>query len=397
MVVVGSGFTGLHAALALARGGREVLVIEAESLGFGASTRNNGSPIPYFYLKLDAMQKRFGEHRGTALALTAVESLDFFLDFIHTENIDCGLQEAERFFVARKPEQRDKLAALAAHYPRHGIDIGWEPISGAALDEETGLPGSAGGIVVRRSLIIHPGVYHAGLIERAKHAGVMLVDRTRMLRLARNGRNHRVETTRGTISARDVVVATNGYTGPEFAWGRRRLIGVRVFKAATEPLPDELRERYFPHPRVLVNTRLNHTVIRTTPDASRIIVGGRAGMSGNDARRHAQVLHRDLVQFIPDFRDVGFTHCWDGWMGFTFDKMPHYGVHDGIHYALGFGGVGITMGSWLGHRLGRRILGDDIAPTPIDELSFPTRPLYYGQHWPVALMTAWINVMDKLQ
>ena len=397
VVVVGSGFTGLSAALALARGGREVVVIEAESLGQGASTRNNGALVPYLYLKLDKLQKSFGVERGTAIAMTAVESMEFFLDFIRTEGIDCELAEHERFFLALTPAHHHTLSQLAALYPRHGIDIGWESLSGAALFEETGLDQYAGAVVARRAPGIHPGIYHAKLLERVRQAGAAVLDRTRVRQVVRDGGGLRVETSQGTLRARDVIVATNGYSGPEFPWARRRVISLRVFKAASEVLPDEIREGLFSTRRFLVNTRLNHTVIRLTPDRQRIIVGGRAGMMGSDARVHAEKLHRDMVQLVPALRPLRLTHCWDCRMGFTFDKLPFVGLHDGIHYAIGFCGVGITMGSWLGTRLAHRILGHAPAPTPYDDRPFPTRPLYRGQQWPVTLQMAWFNFKDKLQ
>ena len=397
VVVIGAGFTGLHTALVLARGGLDVVVVEAHRAGFGASTRNNGAVIPYHYLKLDAMIARYGERRGIALAATALDALEFFLGFVAEEGIDCDLQCAQRYFLARTTTSRDRLAALAARYAQSGLEIGWETIERDALTNATGVSSHRGGIVMRRSLQIDPARYHAALLARAREAGVTVLEQTPVAGIERVAGTQRVSTVRGPIDAARVVVATNAYTGAFFPWGRNRLLGIRAFKAATEPLPEALVARHFPGPRVLVNARLNHTVIRTTPDGRRLIVGGRAGMRGEDNRAHARLLHRDMVAFIPALRDVRFTHCWDGWMAFTFDKLPHYGEHRGVHFALGFCGVGITFGSWLGHRLGRRVLGDDLPPVPLDDLAFPGFALYRGQGWPVAIATAWINLLDRLK
>ena len=397
VVVVGSGFTGLSAALELARGGRDVAVLEASRLGQGASTRNNGALVLYLYLKLDTLMKHFGESRGVAIAMTAVQSLEYFLDFLEAEGIDCDLKAHERYFLALAPSHLDGLNKLIDLYPQHGIDIGWESLPSAKLVDETGLDGYAGAVVARRALAIHPGICHAALLERVRQAGATLIDGTEVLGVNRRDNSvFRVETNRGPIDAAEVVVATNGYTGPAFPWARRRLISLRVFKAASEILPQDLRDEIFPTRRFFVNTRHNHTVIRLTPDGQRFIVGGRAGMTGFDARVHATRLHRDMVELDPRLRSVRLSHCWGCRMGWTFDKLPFVGTHEGVHYAVGFCGVGITMGSWLGFRLAKRILGESLEPTVYDDRLFPTRPFYRGQQWPVTLAMAWFNLKDRL-
>jgi len=361
VVVVGSGFTGLSAALTLARGGRTVAVLEQGQLGRGASTRNNGALVSYLYLKLDTLMKQFGETRGIAISMTAVQSLEYFLRFLDTKEIECGLKEHERFFLALSPAHLDGLKRLADLYPRHGIDIGWESLPRAALIDETGLDNYAGAVVVRRSLAMHPGICHAALLDRVTQAGAALIDHTEVIALA-----------------------------------RRRLISLRVFKAASEILPQSLRDEVFPSRRFLINTRHNHTVIRLAPDGQRLIVGGRAGMTGHDARVHAATLHRDMVELDPRLRSIRLSHCWDCRMGWTFDKLPFVGMNDGIHYAVGFCGVGITMGSWFGTRLAQKILGERPEPIVYDDRVFPTRPFYRGQQWPVTLAMAWFNLKDRL-
>ena len=220
VVVVGSGFTGLSAALELARGGRDVAVLEASRLGQGASTRNNGALVPYLYLKLDTLMKHFGESRGVAIAMTAVQSLEYFLDFLEAEGIDCDLKAHERYFLALAPSHLDGLNKLIDLYPQHGIDIGWESLPSAKLVDETGLDGYAGAVVARRALAIHPGICHAALLERVRQAGATLIEGTEVLGVNRRDNSvFRVETNRGPIDAAEVVVATNGYTGPAFPLG----------------------------------------------------------------------------------------------------------------------------------------------------------------------------------
>jgi len=395
-LIVGSGVTGLHCALELARGGRETLVIDAEEIGHGASTRNNGTIVPYLYLKQYQLEKKFGPERGVAIARTALDSIDYLLDFVKREKFDSGITRNDRYFLSLTRAQYEGLVHSAELQNRGGLATGWQPIDAAALTSETGLRGFVGGVASRGSLAMHPALFHAGSFAACLSAGVKFADRTRALLIRSTGSGFVVTATRGIVKARDVVVATNGYTGPEIPWARRRLMDVRVFMAATEPMPEDIRRQVFPGPRLFVDSKTNITWVRISPDGTRVLVGGRAGMKGDDPEAHAAILHDDMARLIPALAPLRMTHCWFGRMGFSFDLIPHIGTHNGIHYALGFCGVGMTLGSWLGNRLGRRILGaseDDAAVLAREP--FSGRFWYRGGTLAMAAAMSWIDLKDR--
>ena len=402
-MVVGSGFTGLQAALALARGGRQPIVLDAEALGHGASTRNNGAVIPYLYKKYDLLERKYGTERATALAGGGLDAVRYFVDFVRDEQIECGLVENDRYFFALTAAHFDRLAHNADLYQRSGVDTGWQTLSATAMREETGLSGFHGGVCARASLTIHPGLYHAGLLDRVQRAGVSLFDHSAVTGInPRPDAGYEIDVAAPPTSGgqprrlrcNDVVVATNGYADAAAPWARRRLMPVRLHMAVTEPIPDEIRARVFPTPRVLVNSKTNITWARLTPDGTRVITGGCAGMDSEDSRANAEILHRNMARFIPALAPLSITHCWSGLMGFPFDQLPHTGSHAGVHYALGFCGAGVAMGSWLGHQLAGKILGAAGAETPFDDREFPAMPFYRGETWPVSLAMSWINLRD---
>ncbi len=199
------------------------------------------------------------------------------------------------------------------------------------------------------------------------------------------------------VEARDVVVATNGYTDRLSPWLRRRIIPIQSQMIATEPLAPELLDRLLPGKHVLGDTCRLHHYYRRSPDRHRILFGGRAGANQTDPRRSGRHLYRRLAALFPELAGVRISHVWTGVTGYTFDTMPHMGVHDGIHYAAGFVGSGAAMALYLGHKTGMRVLGSPEADNVFDTLNHPTRPLYYGKPWFLPFAIAYFGWRDSLR
>ncbi len=396
VVVVGAGVTGLQAALTLLRGGREALVLEADHPGYGASTRNAGNIIPYLWAKLDWLERTIGPAETQELAGAGKAALGYVLDFLREEQINCGLTESDRYYLALTKGHFRKMEKDVAFLEARDINTGWEAIPPEELRRRTGLGRYHGAIHVPGSLSIHPGLYVAALVDRVTQAGGRIASRTAVTGVTRaDDGTFTVATSRGPVRARDVVMATNGYTPEAAPWMRRRVIPFISHMAATEPLPEDLMRELFPERRLYIDSKINITWIRLTPDGKCAMVGGRTGMSRGDLRRTAAELHGDMTRILPELSGMRFTHCWEGQMGFTFDRVPHTGEHDGIHYAMGFCGIGVTMGSYLGHKLGRKLLGAPDAGTPFDGRAFKSRLFYTGNPWVVPIMIRWFNFRDR--
>jgi glycine/D-amino acid oxidase-like deaminating enzyme len=395
VVVVGSGYTGLHAALVTARGGRDTLVLEAGALGEGCSTRNGGQVSASIKPSYHALAARHGADTAMAIRSGGLEALGFIQEFVAAEGIDCALARVGRFLGAHTPRHYERLArALGAEPEVLKGDAYMVPR--AEQHREIGSDFYHGGVVHPRHVTLHPGLYHAGLVERARAAGVALRDACRVHAIDRDGDGFELRTARGRVRAREVVVATNGYTGPATPWQRRRVIPIGSYMIATEVLDPALAEELSPTRRAMSDSRRVVFYYRRSPDGRRILFGGRVALTETDPRVSGPRLHRELTRIFPQLARTRITHSWAGFVAYTFDTLPHTGSHDGLHYAMGYCGSGVSLASWFGMRLGHKVLGGPEGRTPVDDLPFRSRPLYDGRPWFLAAAVGWYRVLDRL-
>lgn len=396
VVVVGSGNVGLSAALTLARGGRHVLVLEAEAAGYGASTRNAGYVGRTLWSKFSSLQAQLGTDRAVALCNEAVASHHYVVKLIEHEQIDCHFTYCGRFIAAETQSQlkmlKDDLAAMV----KQGVEIDGHMVAKSEMHREIASDYYLGGMVLEGVGALHPGLYHQGLTDRVLNAGAVIIDHTPVTAIERDGAGFKVTTPRGNISARDVVVGTNGYTGPPTPYMARRVIPTPAYMIVTEPLGLERMKALLPTGRTIIDSKVNIFWTRPTPDGERLIFGCRTGMRQDDLKIKAREMYGDMLKVFPQLEGVKLSHCWTGNMGFTFDKLPHTGAHEGVEFTTGLCGVGIPMGTYLGHKTGLRVLGDAEGASAFDGRPFPTRPFYTGNPWFLPLVMGYYNIKDRL-
>ena len=200
---------------------------------------------------------------------------------------------------------------------------------------------------------------------------------------------------RGTVEARDVVIATDGYTGALSPWLQRRVIPIGSYIIATEPLPAAAIDTLIPRNRVVSDTRKVVFYYRASPDRRRILFGGRVSLDETDPTVSGPLLRADLVKIFPELRDVRISHSWCGFVAYTFDELMRVGKHQGVHYAMGYCGSGVGMANYLGMRVGQQVLGLAEGRTAFDDLPFPTRPLYSGKPWFLAPSIRYFRWRDR--
>ena len=135
---------------------------------------------------------------------------------------------------------------------------------------------------------------------------------------------------------------------------------------------------------------------RLSPDGRRVLFGGRASFREADERHAAPRLHAMMCAVWPEMKDCKVTHSWKGNVAFTFDFLPHMGVHEGVHYALGCQGSGVAMASYLGYQTALKIAGATNRPCAFDGLPFPTRPFYSGDPWFLPLVGTFYRLSDYI-
>jgi len=392
VAVIGAGFTGLSAALQLARKGATVAVLEAHSIAWGASSRNGGMVLTGTKLPIDVLLRRYGRELAGRMYLASLDAIDFVETCVQEEAIDCNFVRCGHLEVASKPAHFDgyqRSAELLQNEFGHDITL----IAHADLAEEIGSGIYHGGLVDPLSAGINPARFAAGIARAAMSAGALIYEKARALGI--EGR--KLHTTRGNITAKEIVIATGAYTSAATPTLHRRIVPVGSFIIATERLSESLARQLNPRGRMIFDSMRYLHYFRLTPDC-RVLFGGRAAFfpeDENTLRRSAAILARDLVRTYPQLAQTAIEYAWGGTLDFCFDSMPHVGTIGGLHYAAGFAGHGVAMASYLGAQIAWKISGDKTG-SPFQQIPCPGAPLgfYNGIPWFLPFAGAWYKILD---
>jgi glycine/D-amino acid oxidase-like deaminating enzyme len=393
VAVIGGGYTGINAARELARAGATVTLLEAEALGFGASTRNGGIVHPGYKWGPKALIRRYGEETGRDLYRETLGAYELVKRLIADEDIDCDFRQTGFLELAYGPSHVADLHEAIESLAVVGGEASFVPRE--RLREEIGSDAYFGGMVVEGSGLLHPGRYFAGLVGAAERAGADLHEGVRATSIRReDGGRMVVETTRGAIMAKDVVVGTNGYTDGVVPALRRRIIPIGSYIIATEPLPEELARELSPKGRAFFDTK-NFLYYWHVSQDRRMVFGGRASFLPTSVDRTAAILHKGMLEVHPQLAGHRVEYAWGGNVGFTFDRMPHVGRMDGVTYAMGCCGTGVALMTSLGTAVGRWIAGGE-APA-LARLKFPLVPApYEGRPWFLPFAGEVFRLQDRL-
>lgn len=395
VVVVGSGYTGLHAALQTARGGRHTVVLDAEAAGFGCSTRNGGQISTSIKPSYDVLARRHGPQRAFDILKEGQNSLAFIGDFIRGEKLACDFSVVGRFHAAHSPSQYEALADRVENQPK-GLEVDAHMVPRNEQRREIGSDIYFGGAVYEAHASVDPARYHQGLLDLVVAAGANVIGYCPALSIERRDNRFLVTTPQGVIDARDVVIATNGYTGSLTPWLKRRVIPIGSYMIATEMLERSLVDELIPLNRIVSDTRKVVYYYRASPDRRRILFGGRVSLNETDPRISGPKLHADMVDIFPQLAATKISHSWSGFIAYSFDELMHIGRRDGLYYAMGYCGAGVGTASYFGMRLGQQVLGLKEGRTALDDLKFQTRPLYTGNPWFLAPSILYYRWRDRM-
>jgi glycine/D-amino acid oxidase-like deaminating enzyme len=397
VAVIGGGYTGLSAARHLALGGASVGVFERGRMGTGASSRNAGQVLTGLKLDVATLVSTYGEARARELFDVSRDALAALEALVVNERIACDLERTGHVQAAAKPSHfrafREEQALLARVFEHHVSLV--EPSSQSA---ELGAHGYHGLLVDEHSRAINPAKYVDGLRQAAARGGAIMFERTPVDRVRRTAHGWTIATPRGDLEARDVLIATNGYTDEAAPALRRRLIPVGSYIIATEPLREDLAGQLIPRRRMVFDSRHFLHYFRLTAD-NRLLFGGRAEFSGptlESAARATTILQHALVATFPALSGAAVEYAWSGHVAFTRDQMPHAGRLDDMYFAGGYAGHGIAMATHLGTLVARRIAGERFEHPLFDD-HFPAIPLYHGRPWFLPLVGLYYRFRDWIE
>ena len=396
VAIIGSGFTGLSAALSLARAGKQVAVFESGAPGEGASSRNGGqvgSGNQRFTVA--ALRDAFGEKQAKALLNEGVQALAYLATLIDREGLQCHFERVGRYRGANHAKHLTPM--LRDHEALSKLTgVEFFEVPKARQYDEIATDYYHGGVVLPGDASLHPALYHRELLRVVRAAGVKLVPFTPVIRIDRERQRVVLTTKRGEVSAGDVVIATNGYSGgvtPDF---QNRVMPVGSAIIATQPLGIDTARRLIPKARVIGETRKVFYYYRLCPEKTRVLFGGRLAAPSSDARPEDFAhLHKGMCDIFPELRGVKVTHCWRGFTGYTKDTFPHMGKRDGLFYALGYCGSGVARATYLGHRIAQKIMGEVEGRTAWDELVFERFLFPAATRKLMPLAIGWYRLLDR--
>ncbi|MGB8988317.1 MAG: FAD-binding oxidoreductase [Candidatus Sulfotelmatobacter sp.] len=400
VAVVGAGFTGLSAARTLAKRGAKVCVLESETIGWGASSRNGGMVLTGMKLGVNQLISMYGHELTQRMYAASLATIDCVEQVIREEAIDCDYSRCGHLEVACKQKHFDDYARQAeviAREFKHNLRV----VQKNELGDEIGSTIYYGGMVDEVSAGVNPARYVAGLAGSAIKAGAEIFEHTRVQRIERSTREGEagwsVSTSRGKIWAREIFVGTSGYTGKATPALQKKIIPIGSFIITTEILPEALAHELSPRDRMIYDSKNYLYYYRLTPDR-RLLFGGRAAFfpeNDQTVRRSAEILRCGMIDVYPQLRDTKIEYVWGGTLDFAFDIMPHAGQIDGMYYAVGYAGHGVAMATYQGQKMAELIAGDK-PDNPFVGIPFPGAPLglYNGKPWFLPFAGVWYKFLD---
>lgn len=397
VVIIGGGFTGLSAALALAKRGADVVLLESGRVAGEASGRNGGQCNNGTAHDYGALSARFGKDVAKAYYRVHCDAVDMVERITREEGIDCAFNRCGRVKLAAKPHHYDKLARahdlLAAE-----VDQNVRLVPPESIREEIGSDAFHGALIQTTSAQLHPGRFGVGLAEAAARSGATIHENAEVTGLDRLASGWRVTTPKGQLVADQLLVATGGApAAAPFGFFRRRIVSVGSFIIATQPLEPSLTDQLLPNRRNYVTSRNIGNYFRLTND-NRLIFGGRARFAISDPRsdlKSGHILEQTMGQIFPELRGVGIDHIWGGMVDLTADRLPRAGEHDGLFYSMGYSGHGVQMATYMGQMMAR-VMGGETKANPWADLDWPSVPGHFGKPWFLPIVGLWYKWQDVI-
>jgi len=398
VVIIGAGYTGLSAARHIADSGREPLIVDANTLAWGASGRNGGVVSPKFRVGFSALMARYDRDTALHMYRTGYAAVDSLVETVETLGLtDASLHMGGHIAAAHNVHALAGLESTANWIKRETGGASSVMIPADQVREMTGSTIFAGGLLTPKAGGIHPLNYARGIARHLTDRGVKIFINSAAQRVTREGDRVIVQTPQGRVSARQVIYATNGYSDQTRVTDslHRRLIPFRSAIIATEPLPAHVLATLMPGGQVCGDTKRMLRWFRVVGD--RLIFGGRGAFGKNDSQSAFDDLQRSMAVVFPILRDYKVAYRWSGLVAMTLDYLPHAGkLDERSYYAIGYNGGGVAMSTWMGKQLSAMTAGENVELGLLAGDTFKPIPLHAFRAPGVRLAAGWQQFLDVI-
>jgi len=392
VAIIGGGYTGLSAARTLAKNCTSVVVLEHETIGWGASSRNAGITGSGFKAGMTTILKRYGKEYGFKIWQASLDMLELIKELDVEEGIDFDWHQNGDLVLAFKASHFESMKAKAK-WRNDQLEDKLEIVPPSKLAEGIGSNFFHGGVIDKNGAGLHPTKLVFGLAEVAARYGAILCEEARVFTIEKEKYGFTLQTARGVLKAKEIIVATNGYTDRLVPKLNPKVFPVGSYSIVTEPLSEGLQAELSPKDYAFSDSKWFLNYFRMTPDG-RILWGGRNNLSTTlDLHESAKTLRAQMVRAFPQLVDIPVTHTWTGQLGLTFDLMPNIGVEDGLHYAFGYCGHGLHSALYLGREIAWLLTGK-IKSSPFMEIPHQTYFFYRNKPWFLPYAVAYYRFRD---
>ena len=366
VAVIGAGFTGLSTALHVAEAGIDVAVLEAKEIGWGASGRAFGQVVPYLKPGHEAILRHYGAEHGQRIVDAVAAGPDLVFELIGRHGIDCWAMRSGLIFAAHSPAGRRDLERRTQYWQQRDAPV--EMLEGIRCAEMIGSSLYQAASFDRRGGNINPFAYVRGLAHAAAKAGAALHERTPVRSLTR--RDGRWVLDAG-LTADNVVIATNAYTGDLWPGLRESIIPMRGHGFVSEPLSANVRHAILPERQSLTDTRRLYSGVRVLPDG-RLHASAHGPSFGVEPRADWRRVDARIRRLFPQLGTVRWQQAWSGWVAMTTEHFPRlHELAPGLYAGLGYNGRGIAAATMMGRDLATLVRGSRETVFPLT----PLRPL----------------------
>ncbi len=367
VAVIGGGITGCSTALNAAEAGASVILLEARTIGWGASGRNGGQVIPGLKYDPSELTAKYGEDAGRRLTEAVGNAADVVFDRISKHRIDCDPKRGGWVQAAHAAPALSRVQRRAQDWMKAGAPV--ELLDASGLERLVGTREYLGGWIDKRAGTLHPLSYTRGLARAAREAGVAIHENSPVEALEQKGQDWLLKTAGGLIKARSVVIGTDAYSTPLVAGLPEAMLLVQSAQLATEPLSDNLQAHILPNGCCCSETRRLAFYFRLSPDG-RLMFGGRGAVGDAESPVFTAALAAAMRRVFPEAADVPVAFSWSGQIGLTLDGLPR--VHEpapNLHIGMGYNGRGVAMATVMGGWLAAKAVQGKAPPLPVTPLA----------------------------